>query len=67
MGNIFDKVLKGVNSTTGESTSDRAEKDKRKAKGETQAANDRTRRNTQTRALNRKEEREYEERWKERG
>ncbi len=67
MGNIFDRVLKGVNSTTGESTTDRAEKDKRRAEGEKKAANDRARRNTQTKALNKKAEREYEERWNSRG
>lgn len=67
MGDIFKKVLGALNGTTGESTADRAESDRRKAEGERKAANDRARRNTQTRALNKKAEREYEERWKDRG
>jgi hypothetical protein len=67
MGDVFKKVLGTLNSTTGESTTDRAEKDKRRAEGEKKAANDRARRNTQTKALNKKAEREYEERWNSRG
>jgi hypothetical protein len=59
--------MQGVNGTTGETNPERAEKDKRRAEGEAKAANDRTRRNTQTKALNRKEEREREERWNQRG
>jgi hypothetical protein len=63
----FRDVMKGLNSTRGESSKDRAERDKRLQEGRDKAANDRARRNTQTQALNRKEERERDERWKQRG
>jgi hypothetical protein len=43
------KVLKGLNSTKGASNAERAEADKRKAKGEDQAAHDRKRRSVQKR------------------
>jgi hypothetical protein len=63
----FDKVMKGLKGTRGESSADRAEKDKRLVKGRDQAANDRARRNNKTKALNKKDEREYQKRWKNRG
>jgi hypothetical protein len=63
----FDKVMKGLNSTQGDSKAKRAEADRRKEAAEKQAANDRARRKTQTKALNKKAEREYEKRWKGRG
>lgn len=63
----FDKVMKGLKGTRGESNADRAKKDKRKVRGEAQAVNDRARRNNRTKALNKKDEREYEARWKNRG
>jgi hypothetical protein len=63
----FDKVMKGLKGTRGESNADRAENDKRKIKGEAQAASDRARRNNRTKAQNKKDEREYQKRWKGRG
>ena len=63
----FDKVMKGLKGTRGESNADRTKKDKRKVMGEAQAVNDRARRNNRTKALNKKDEREYEKRWKNRG
>jgi hypothetical protein len=50
----FDKVMKGLKGTKGESNAKRAEQDKRRAKGEAQAANDRQRRATQKRAKDRR-------------
>jgi hypothetical protein len=63
----FDKVMKGLKSTNGLTKAQRAELDKRLVKGNAQASSDRTRRNTQTKAFNKKAEREYEKRWKNRG
>jgi hypothetical protein len=51
----FDKVMKGLKSTKGDPNAKRAEMDKRRARGEDQAANDRTRRGRQRRALKRNE------------
>jgi hypothetical protein len=64
---IFRKVLKGNNSTTGESTKDKAKRDKLKAEGEKKASFERAMRNNRTKAFNKKLEREYNERWDNRG
>jgi hypothetical protein len=63
----YNKVMKGLKSTKGLTKTQRAELDRLKAMGEKQAAADRARRNNQTKALNKKAEREYEKRWKGRG
>jgi hypothetical protein len=63
----FDQVMKGLKGTKGLTKAQQAELAKRKAMGEKQAASDRARRNNQTKALNKKAEREYEKRWKGRG
>ena len=63
----FDTVMKGANGTKGLTKAQQAELDKRRIEGEKSAANDRARRNSQTKALNKKAEREYEKRWKNRG
>jgi hypothetical protein len=49
----FDKVMKGIKSTKGDSNAKRAEMDKRKARAEDQAAFDRSRRDLRRRALKR--------------
>lgn len=50
----FNKVMKGVNGTKGLTKTQQAEQDKRRAKGEDQAANDRKRRATQKKAKDRR-------------
>jgi len=50
----FNKVMKGVNGTKGLTKAQRAELDRRRAKGEAQAANDRQRRDTQKKAKDRR-------------
>jgi hypothetical protein len=50
----FAKVMKGLKGTKGDSNAKRAELDKRKARGEAQAANDRKRRDTQKKAKDRR-------------
>jgi hypothetical protein len=50
----FDKVMKGIKSTKGLTKAQQAELDKRKAKGEDQATNDRKRRATQKKAKDRR-------------
>jgi septal ring factor EnvC (AmiA/AmiB activator) len=49
----FNKVMKGLKSTKGLTKAQQAELDKRRAKGEAQAANDRKRRATQKKAKDR--------------
>lgn len=63
----FEAVRKGLNSTKGLTKAQQAELDKRRIEGEKRAANDRARRNNQTKAMNKKAEREYEKRWAKRG
>jgi len=53
---VFNKVMNGLNSTTGDSAKDRREAAERKVKGRDQAAQDRGRRNNQTKGFNRKAE-----------
>lgn len=73
MGNddVLKKVLKGLASTKGDSPEARREQTKRTVLGRDQAAQDRARRNTQTKGFNRKEESrkkaESDERWGRRG
>jgi hypothetical protein len=50
----FDAVRKGLNSTKGLTKAQQAELDKRRAKGEAQAINDRKRRDTQKKAKDRR-------------
>jgi hypothetical protein len=50
----FNKVMRGLKGTTGDSNAKRAEQDKRRAKGEDQAANDRKRRDAQKKAKDRR-------------
>lgn len=68
---VFNKVMKGLNSTTGDSAKDRREASERKVKGRDQAAQDRARRNNATKAQNRADEArrkaESDERWGRRG
>ncbi len=68
---VFKKVMDGIRSTSGDSPQERREQAQRKVQGRDQAAQDRARRNTQTKAFNRKEEArkkaESDERWGRRG
>jgi hypothetical protein len=52
----FNRVMKGLKGTTGDSNAKRAEADKRKAKGEDQAAHERKRRAVQKRVVDRRDD-----------
>lgn len=68
---VFRRVMDGLNSTSGDSPQQRREAAERKVKGRDQAAQDRARRNTQTKGFNRKAEAqrkaESEARWSYKG
>jgi hypothetical protein len=52
----FNKVMKGLKGTKGDSKATRAEADKRKARGEEQAAHDRKRRAVQRKIKDRRDD-----------